>query len=127
LQELAALETNPNLRSNFVQQVKSVRDSLETCAKQLSSTEHTVALIGPPGVGKTSIACTASGLRSLDDDEDDLDSQMALQTGGGRVTVSEFHIRNGSDYGIAVDPCSVEEVSQYVSEFCDDLLRKEEP
>src|SRR5204863_3554911 len=53
----------------------------------------------------------------------DLDDQMALQTGGGRVTISEVDGRNGSDHTVSVDPCTVEEVHQYVSEFCDDLLR----
>jgi hypothetical protein len=73
-------------------------------------------------VGKTTVGCELTGLRRSDGDLD-LDEQMALQTGGGRVTISEVHVKNGSDYSVSVDPCTVEEVHQYVSEFCDDLLR----
>ncbi len=68
------------------------------------------------------MVCTLAGLRR-EDGELELNEQMILQTGGGRVTVSEVHVRNGSDYSISVDPCSLEEVQQFVSEFCDDLLR----
>ncbi len=129
LQHLEALKANPNLRGSFKQQVESVSGSLKKCADQLGSTEHPVALLGPPAVGKSTIACVASGLRRDGDIEEpeDLDRTMGLQTGGGRVTICEVDIRNGGEYGISVEPCSVEEVQQFVSEFCDDLLRKEDP
>src|ERR1043166_1338603 len=47
---------------------------------------------------------------------------MALQTGGGRQTLCEVHVRNGGEFSIAVDPCTADEVQHYVTEFCDDLL-----
>ena len=129
LQDLEDLKANPNLRSSFKQQIESVSGSLKKCADRLGSIEHPVALMGPPAVGKSTIACVASGLRRDGEIEDpeDLDRTMGLQTGGGRVTICEVDIRNGSEYGISVEPCSVEEVQQFVSEFCDDLLRKEDP
>ena len=52
---------------------------------------------------------------------------MALQTGGGRQTLCEVHVRNGMEYNITVEPCSVEEIQQYVSEFCDGLLSRKSP
>jgi transcriptional regulator with XRE-family HTH domain len=122
LQRLNDLESNPELKNAFLQQIRSCREALERTAGQLRSTEHPVALIGPPEVGKTTVVCTLAGLRR-EDGELELNEQMILQTGGGRVTISEVHVRNGSDYSISVDPCSVEEVQQFVSEFCDDLLR----
>lgn len=123
LQRLQQLETNPELKNAFVQQIKSVRTALERTATQLRSVEHPIVLIGPPEVGKTTVSCTLAGLRR-EDDELNLNEQMALQTGGGKVTISEVHIKNGSDYSIFVDSCSVEEVHQFVSEFCDDLIRR---
>jgi transcriptional regulator with XRE-family HTH domain len=122
LQRLQKLESDPELKNAFLQQIKSCRVALERAGSQLQSTEHPVALIGPPEVGKTTMICTLARLRQADGEEN-LNKQMALQTGGGRVTICEVHVRNGSDYSILVDPCSVEEVHQFVSEFCDDLLR----
>ena len=48
---------------------------------------------------------------------------MALQTGGGRVTVCEVHVRSGDKYAINVDPCTHDELRQFVAEFCEDVLR----
>ena len=99
----------------------SIREALERVAGQLRSTEHPVVLIGPPEVGKTTVICTLAGLRRVDG-EGSLNDQMALQTGGGRVTICEVHVRNGNDYAISVDPRSVEDLHQFVSEFCEDRL-----
>jgi transcriptional regulator with XRE-family HTH domain len=123
LQRLEQLEGDPELKNAFIQQIKSLRAALERVVGQLQSTEHPAVLIGPPEVGKTTVGCELAGLRRRTESELDLDDQMALQTGGGRVTISEVHTKNGSDFTVSVDPCTVEEVHQYVSEFCDDLLR----
>jgi transcriptional regulator with XRE-family HTH domain len=121
LQRLEKLENDPELKNAFLQQIRSCRMALERTARQLGSTEHPVAFMGPPEVGKTTVICTAAELRRAHGDRS-LNEQMALQTGGGRVTISEVHVRNGSEYSISVDPYSLEDVQQFVSEFCDDLL-----
>jgi plasmid maintenance system antidote protein VapI len=129
LQQLDAAAKEPGVKHAFAQQIESLRVALVQAAKNMHTTEHPVTLIGPPGVGKTTLLCTGSGLRRLNakpkEDDDGIDNQMALQTGGGRTTISEVHARNGAEYSISVDPCSVDEISQFVSEFCDDLLYKE--
>jgi transcriptional regulator with XRE-family HTH domain len=122
LQRLQILEDDPEMKNAFLQQIKSLRMALERVTKQLRSTDHQIILIGPPEVGKTTVGCELAGLRRADADLD-LDDQMALQTGGGRVTISEVHMRNGGDFTVSVDPCTVEEVHQFVGELCDDLLR----
>ncbi len=121
LQKAANLERDPDLKNAFVQQIRSYREALEQAANALRSTEHPIALIGAPGVGKTTVICTLAQLRR-NDAHADLDKQMALQTGGGRQTLCEVHVRNGREYNLTVEPCSNEEIQQYVSEFCDDLL-----
>src|SRR5881396_605347 len=83
LQQVAALESDPELKNAFVQQICSCRQALERAANSLRSTEHPIVLIGAPGVGKTTVICTLANLRHVDSDAD-LDRQMALQTGGGR-------------------------------------------
>ena len=62
LQRAVAMESDPELKNAFVQQIKSYRNSLERAANALRSTEHPVALIGAPGVGKTTIICTTRQL-----------------------------------------------------------------
>jgi transcriptional regulator with XRE-family HTH domain/GTPase SAR1 family protein len=126
LQQLVQLESDPELKNAFVQQIRSCKAALERAAEDLRSTDHPVALIGAPGVGKTTTICNLAGLR-YGDSKPDLDRQMALQTGGGRTTVCEVHIQNGKEYSISVEPCSVEEVQQYVSEFCDDRIKELDP
>jgi len=126
LQRVAKLESDPELKNAFVQQIRSCRQALEQAAKALLSTEHPISMIGAPGVGKTTVICTLAQLRKVEH-EINLDKQMVLQTGGGRQTLCEVHVRNGGEFNISVDPCSSEEIHQYVVEFCDDLLDELNP
>jgi transcriptional regulator with XRE-family HTH domain len=126
LQRVTEFEKDPELKNAFVQQIRSCRQALERTAEQLRSTEHPVALIGAPGVGKTTVICTLAGLRYADRG-DDLDKEMVLQTGGGRQTLCEVHVRNGGEFSISVEPCTAEELQAYVIEFCDDLLAELNP
>lgn len=120
LQRLNELKDDPELKNAFIKQVESCRSALERAAKFLLSSEHPVAFIGKPNVGKTTAICALTGLR--DDSEKDLNKQMGLQTGGGRTTTCEVHIRCGGEYSVLVEPFSDEELRQYVAEFCDQLL-----
>jgi len=120
MQRLDELRQDPQLKNAFLQQVSSYRGLLERCSQYLLSTEHQVAFFGSPGVGKTTLICALSGLRNRE--EKDLSRQMVLQTGSGRTTVCEVHVRAGGEYGIFVDPCTQEEMRQYVVEFCDQIL-----
>jgi transcriptional regulator with XRE-family HTH domain/GTPase SAR1 family protein len=126
LQRVEEIEKNPELKNAFVQQIRSCRQALERAANALRSTEHPIALIGAPGVGKTTVICTLAQLRKGEWDSD-LDKQMALQTGGGRQTLCEVHVRNGGEFNISVEACTHEELQQYVVEFCDDLLAELNP
>jgi transcriptional regulator with XRE-family HTH domain len=121
LRRLRDLEDDPELKNAFLQQLKSCRLGLERSAKFLQSTEHPIAFMGSPGVGKTTAICTLSDLKKPEGK--DLNRQMVLQTGSGRTTVCEVHVRNGGDYGIVVEPCSAEELRQYVVDYCEHLLR----
>ncbi len=126
LQLVAKLESDPELKNAFVQQIRSCRQALERAANALLSTDHPIALIGAPGVGKTTVICTLAELRNFERDEK-LDKQMALQTGGGRQTLCEVHVKNGGEFNISIDPCSPEEIHQYALEFCGDLLDELNP
>jgi transcriptional regulator with XRE-family HTH domain len=126
LQRVAEMEKDPDLKNAFLQQIRSCRQALERAANALRSTEHPIVLVGAPGVGKTTVICTLAQLRKGEWNSD-LDKQMALQTGGGRQTLCEVHVRNGAEFNISVETCTPEELQQYVIEFCDDLLSELNP
>jgi transcriptional regulator with XRE-family HTH domain len=121
LHQLDPLLNDPNIKNAFAQQIKSCREGIYRAALYLADTEHGIAFIGPPKVGKTTSICALSDLR--DPSQTELGDQMALQTGGGRVTVCEVHVRSGDEYAIIVDACTHDELRQFVTEFCDDLRR----
>lgn len=120
LQQLAALEEDPDIKNAFLQQIRSCKQALERAVAFVLSTEHSIAFVGSPGVGKTTGICALGDLR--DPAEKDLGRQMALQTGAGRTTVCEVHVRNGNGYSLSVDPCSEDELYHHISEFCDYLI-----
>lgn len=120
LQKLGNLEVDPEVRNAFLRQIKSCKEALERAVEFLLSTEHPIAFVGSPGVGKTTVICALADLRNVGEKE--LNRQMVLQTGAGRTTVCEVHVRYGDGCNIAVDPCSGDELYQHVSEFCDYII-----
>ena len=63
LQRLDDLADDPELKNAFLQQVRSCREALERSARFLFSTEHQIAFLGSPGVGKTTAICSLADLR----------------------------------------------------------------
>lgn len=123
LQRLDDLKDDPELKNAFLKQVESCESAIGRTAHFLESAEHPVAFIGSPGVGKTTAICAVT--KELRDwTEKDLNRQMALQTGSGRITICEVHVRGGAVYGIAIEPCSDEELRYHVSDFCEHLINQ---
>lgn len=120
LRRLDELRDDPELRNAFLRQVKSCIAALMNEARFIQSSEHPVAFVGSPGVGKTTALCAIAGLRRKADGP--LGRQMVLQTGSGRITICEVHVRNGGEFNITVDPCTHEELRAFADEFCDYLL-----
>ncbi|HPS89823.1 MAG TPA: hypothetical protein PLC35_07620, partial [Methanosarcina vacuolata] len=106
-------------------QVELCREELLRSAIFLQSIEHPVVFMGSPGVGKTTAICALTkGLRDLN--EKDLNRQMTLQTGSGRTTICEVHVRSAGEYAITIEPCSEEELRYHVADFCEYLLNQTE-
>ncbi len=108
LQRLEELEDDPELKNAFLQQVNSCKLALQRSA------------FGSPGVGKTTAICVLSALAKVGEKE--LRRKMVLPTGSGRTTICEVHVRDGGEYSIIVDPCSTEEIRQYVGDLCEHLI-----
>jgi len=122
--EQALQQLDPLLNDHaFVQQIRSCREGIINAATYLANTEHGIAFVGPPKVGKTTAICALS--EDLHDPtQEDLGDQMVLKTGGGKVTICEVHVRRGDEYSITVDACNRDEIEQFVAEFCEDLIKK---
>lgn len=121
LQRLNELKKDPELKNVFLKQVELCEEELRRAAGFLYSTEHSIAFMGSLGVGKTTAVCSLTDVLR-DKKEKDLNRQMGLQTGSGRTTICEVHIRRGGEYAISIEPCSEEELNYHISDFCDFLL-----
>src|SRR5258708_36192138 len=53
--------------------------------------------------------------------------KAVLETGTGRITLCEVHVRQGPGYGLMVEPCSDDEIRRHVSDFASFLLRPTQP
>lgn len=118
---LRELENDPELKNAFLEQVRSCATALTSAANFVFSTQHQIAFFGSPGVGKTTAICALSGMEKQEQKE--LKRKMVLPTGSGRITICEVLVRSAGDYSIIVDPCSIDEVRQYVADFSDQLIR----
>jgi transcriptional regulator with XRE-family HTH domain len=122
LKKLEQLKDDPELKNLFVKQIESCRAALANTATFLGSVVHSIAFLGSPNVGKTTAICaTENSLR--DSTEAELKKQIVLQTGGGRTTICEVHVRRGGEFAISIEPCTDQEIRYHVSDFCDQLLR----
>jgi hypothetical protein len=111
---------NGDIKASFQKRVEEYLDQIRATAGLLLKRDHTVALIGSIGVGKSTAICRALGLEVSS--ESGL-SQTVLETGGGGITVCEVHIYTGPGYGLIVEPCSEDEVRAHVMDFADYIWR----
>ncbi len=123
LQRLDKLKDDPEIKNVFIKQIDMCRNQLLRAAKYLQCTEHSIAFMGSPGVGKTTAICAITE-ELRDRKEEDLNRQIVLQTGSGRTTICEVHVRRGGEYSISIEPCSYEELRYHVADFCEYLLNK---
>ena len=97
-------------------QVERRRRDLERDTAFLTNLKHNISFIGDVGVGK-SIAISfifdllvpaRTGERS----------RTVLETGAGRTTICEVHVRSGPEFGISVRPMERSDLTHMVSDFC---------
>jgi len=127
LRRVSELLAEPDLKNAFVEQVKLYEGEIRRASSFLSSVNHSLAFIGPMGVGKTTAICSLADLRLPADPSPDgrinLAQQMALEVGGGGTTICEVRIVSGPKLGLLVDPQSDDAIRMDVADFCEYLVR----
>jgi transcriptional regulator with XRE-family HTH domain len=102
------------------------RESLKSAVSFLADTNHSISFVGEIGVGKSTAICGITGMLLPPDPKAPaaLSKRVVLETGAGRVTLCEVHLRSeGKDsFGLVVSPHSEEEVFRCVSDFCASLV-----
>jgi transcriptional regulator with XRE-family HTH domain len=95
--------------------------TIREAAQYLHRLDHPVAVVGDLGVGKsTAIALVANLPLSPVKDRKRLE-RIVLPTGGGRTTICEMEIKQGSHLTVVLEPQSEDEILTAVRELCLDL------
>lgn len=99
-------------------QIERHRETLLKGASYLHKLNHSIAFIGPIGVGKS------TGLSFLFDllvpaslASKPIDRPI-LETGAGGTTICEVHIKRGPEFGISLLPMPDSDLRNLVSDFC---------
>lgn len=121
LRKLRELRDNPELKSVFIRQIDLYEKELRRFTHFLRSREHRIAFIGGIGVGKSTAICKLTGL--LKAEENKLDRQIVLETGGGGTTLCEVHISQGPKYGLRIVPRTEDSIRKDVEEFSEYLIK----
>jgi transcriptional regulator with XRE-family HTH domain len=120
---LAAQAAADDTRPAFLKRLDEYQAELSMGAERLLRRQHSVAFVGPIGIGKSTAICRATGLSVVSGDGK---SAPVLETGGGGITLCEVSLKAGPGYGIIVTPRTTEEVRADVEDFADQLRRRTE-
>jgi len=120
LRKLRKLRENPKLKNVFVRQIDLYEKEIRRLAEFLQPCEHQIAFIGSIGVGKSTAICKLAGL--LKPGETRLEREIVLDTGAGGTTICQVHVSRGPQYGLRIEPRSVESIRKDVDDFAEYLL-----
>lgn len=109
-----------DIKASFQKRIEEYLGQIRATAELLLKRDHTVALIGSIGVGKSTAICRALGLEVSSENER---PQTVLEVGAGGITVCEVHIYSGPGYGLIVEPCSEDEVRAHAMDFAEYIWR----
>ena len=123
LQEIDNLLGKPDIRSSATSLLGKLNGELLSAARLVHGTEHSIALVGDIGVGKSTAICRVAGLDVQDGKTGAL--VPVLEVGGGGVTICEVHLVQGPEYGLIIEPMGEQEIQDEVRELAS--LIKEPP
>ena len=123
LQAIEEALNDPSIKRSFANLLDEFKEGLDDAARIVRNTEHSIALVGDIGVGKSTAICRVSGLEVADGNAPT--PTPVLEIGGGGVTICEVHIAQGPEFGLLIEPMSDVELRREVTEFA--TLLKEPP
>ncbi|WLA83214.1 helix-turn-helix domain-containing protein [Bradyrhizobium elkanii] len=118
-QSLRSLASKPDIKPFFERRLARYEEELRSSALNLLDRRYRIALAGSIAAGKSTASCRAEGLEVPNPKGM---PTPVLEAGRGGVTLCEVHVRRGPGYGILIEPCTDEEVRQYVSDFARGLF-----
>ena len=115
LQAVETMLDDPSIKRSFANLLEELKEGLEDAARIVCNTEHSIALVGDIGVGKSTAICRVAGLEVADGNAP-LPTPV-LEVGGGGVTICEVHIAQGPEFGLLIEPVNDVELRREVTEF----------
>ena len=98
--------------------IEGHRKSLLRKAHFLGLLEHNVAFIGDIGVGKSTAISFVFDLLLPPSIKARPAERPILETGAGRTTICEVHVKTGPEFGLSLLPMSNNELLHIVADFC---------
>jgi hypothetical protein len=120
LAEILKLYEKSDLRMPFRRQMEASEKVIRELAGYLTEREHVIAKIGSIGVGKSTELCRLTGLE-LPQEQSPVPAPV-LEVGGGGITLCEVHIKQGPQYGLIIEPRSLDEIKIDVTDFAEYLI-----
>ncbi|WP_335074628.1 hypothetical protein [Nostoc sp.] len=125
-----------NVRNHiYINNLKSKLKRLDEIEKILSIDKYKIAFIGTIGQGKTTAICHLFNLtsdftvsnNSGRKNENETGTKELLSTGAGRTTICEVIIKPSEKTYIEIEPYTVDEMENIISEFCEYIAKKDNP
>jgi len=125
-----------NVRNHiYINNLKSKLERLDEIEKILSIDKYKIAFIGTIGQGKTTAICHIFNLisdfavsnNSGSKNENVTGTKELLSTGAGRTTICEVIIKPSEKTYIEIEPYTVDEMENLISEFCEYIANKDNP
>ena len=118
-----------------INNLKSKLDRLDEIEKILNIDKYKIAFIGTIGQGKTTAICHLFNLisdftvsnNSGSKTENVTGTKELLSTGAGRTTICEVIIKPSEKTYIEIEPYTVDEMENIISEFCEYIANKDNP
>lgn len=121
INKLEKLKQDIDIKPAFERRINEYIDEIKRNTELLLKRNYQIAFVGSIGVGKSTAICRLTGLEVKGSTNDQL--LPVLEVGAGGITICEVHLRNGSTYGIVVEPQSDTEIRANVADYVDYLLQ----